>query len=117
MDETEGDSAQVQGRPVLHLSYLLPFPEPESLGQGGLPGLLVRGSFDSYPLRHGIERTEAGGILPVSPEINSVKERVIADMVGVVVGVEEGVDFFTLCQGPEGPLFAGGVHQKCLPAF
>ena len=38
-------------------------------------------------------------------------------MVGVIMGVEEVVDFFALGQRPKGLLFAGGVHQKGLSAF
>jgi hypothetical protein len=53
----------------------------------------------------------------MGPKFNAVEKGIVANMVGVVMGVEEEVDSFSCRKLPEGLFLAGGVHQKGLAAF
>jgi hypothetical protein len=50
-------------------------------------------------------------------EFDPVEKRIVANMVGMVVGVEEIVDPFSSRQLPEGLFFTGGVCKKSPAAF
>ena len=117
MEELKRHSAQVQHRPFLRLTNILPFPKSEGFGHGVSPGWLVGRALYSHPFSHGIDRAETGSVLPGGPEFGLREEGIKTDMVGVVMGIEEKVDFFFPRQSAEGFFFAGRVHQQSLSAF